>query len=257
MEGDKQVDKILAIDVGNSSVKVYLGDIDGKDCELLGRIEKLEHAALIAEEEGVKGVAFLATRHLTAEEQSLAKENDWWELTGRTEVPMEVWYDRSTLGPDRLAAALACSDEGEDGALIIDAGTALTIDVVSCAGEFMGGNISPGLRLRLDSLAGNTSRLPRLKDVIAKEPFGTNTKEAIASGVMSGMVGEMILAFINAWHIYEVRNIYLTGGNGEVFAESLARNLVQIEGDYEFGKIFIDETLVGKGLIEAYRYNHE
>ncbi|MBQ1858718.1 MAG: type III pantothenate kinase [Paludibacteraceae bacterium] len=112
-----------------------------------------------------------------------------------TPVPIINRYDTpATLGQDRLAAAVGakslCPDEN---LLIIDAGSAITYDFVSEKGEYMGGNIAPGLKMRFTMLQRMTKKLP-LVEVDENELiplFGKNTRDAIAAGVIRGVAYEV------------------------------------------------------------------
>ncbi len=112
-----------------------------------------------------------------------------------TPVPIVNRYDTpQTLGQDRLAAAVGakslCPDEN---LLIIDAGSAITYDFVSAEGEYMGGNIAPGIKMRFTMLQRMTKKLPMVE---AEENeliplFGANTRDAIAAGVIRGVAYEV------------------------------------------------------------------
>ncbi len=112
-----------------------------------------------------------------------------------TPVPIVNRYDTpQTLGQDRLAAAVGakslCPNEN---LLIIDVGSAITYDYVSEAGEYMGGNIAPGIKMRLTMLHRMTKKLP-LVDAEENELiplFGKNTRDAIAAGVIRGIAYEV------------------------------------------------------------------
>lgn len=112
-----------------------------------------------------------------------------------TPVPIINCYDTpQTLGQDRLAAAVGakslCPNEN---LLIIDAGSAITYDFVSDKGEYMGGNIAPGLKMRFTMLQRMTKKLP-LVEVEENELiplFGKNTRDAIAAGVIRGVAYEV------------------------------------------------------------------
>jgi type III pantothenate kinase len=98
------------------------------------------------------------------------------------------------LGQDRLAAAVGakslCPDEN---LLIIDAGSAITYDFVSDKGEYKGGNIAPGIKMRFTILHRMTKKLPLVEaDENELIPlFGTDTRDAIAAGVIRGVAYEV------------------------------------------------------------------
>lgn len=112
-----------------------------------------------------------------------------------TPVPIINRYDTpQTLGQDRLAAAVGakhlCPNEN---LLIIDAGSAITYDFVTEKGEYIGGNIAPGIKMRFTILQRMTKKLP-LVDAEENELiplFGKNTRDAIAAGVIRGIAYEV------------------------------------------------------------------
>ena len=110
-----------------------------------------------------------------------------------TPLPIiNLYHSPETLGFDRLAAATGAHFLfPHTNLLIIDAGTAITIDLVSEAGEFRGGNISPGLDIRFKALKTFTNRLPlvdRDGDICLT---GKTTEEAVRSGVWNGILYEL------------------------------------------------------------------
>ena len=114
-------------------------------------------------------------------------------LDHTTPVPIQNNYlTPGTLGLDRLAAAIGAKDlvPGKD-LLVIDAGTALTFDLVESSGTFAGGNISPGLKSRFRALHEFTDRLPLVEESEHWPEIGQTTEEAVRSGVLSGMILEM------------------------------------------------------------------
>lgn len=135
-------------------------------------------------------------------------------LTHQTPLPIVVEYATPlTLGLDRIAAAAGASIEVKR-ALVVDAGTALTLDIVS-DNTFLGGNISPGLRLRFRSLNHYTSRLPLVSPAGDIPAFGYDTQTAIRSGVVSGIVAEIAAAFESAQRKYPGLRLLLTGGDAD------------------------------------------
>ena len=134
-----------------------------------------------------------------------------------TPVPIVNRYDTpQTLGQDRLAAAVGaeslCPDEN---LLIIDAGSAITYDFVSDKGEYMGGNIAPGLKMRLTMLQRMTKKLPQV-EVEENELiplFGKNTRDAIAAGVIRGIAYEVKGYMRTLSEKVPHFQTFLTGGN--------------------------------------------
>ena len=170
-----------------------------------------------------------------------------------TPVPVKNGYDTpSTLGQDRLAAAVGaksiCPDEN---LLIIDAGSAITYDYVSAEGEYLGGNIAPGLKMRFTILARMTKKLPLVEtDENELIPlFGRNTRDAIAAGVIRGVAYE-VKGYIRtlAEKVAHFRT-FLTGGNAPYILNNVRTSPTETR------ELRYEKNLVLIGLNEILRYN--
>ena len=140
-------------------------------------------------------------------------------LNQRTGLPIINRYKTpETLGADRLASAVAAKVLFPDrNILVFDFGTALTIDFITSSGEFMGGNISLGLRTRYMALNHYTQQLPLLDTPDEIENIGRTTKDAINAGVILGLIFEVegyIRQYPDHIHIF-------TGGDAIYFAKKL------------------------------------
>jgi len=91
------------------------------------------------------------------------------------------------VGQDRLANAVAVKELYKTPAIIVDFGTAITFDVLSKKGEYLGGVIAPGIKLTLDSLANKTALLPQVKLTPPENLIGSNTIDSIKSGTFYGI----------------------------------------------------------------------
>lgn len=108
-------------------------------------------------------------------------------------LPIKVRYKTpETLGRDRLAAAVGANylQPGKD-LLVIDAGTAITYELVDASGSYLGGNISPGMTTRFRALNQFTKKLPLVTEQEEVPLVGTDTETAIQAGVVNGIVCEM------------------------------------------------------------------
>lgn len=155
-----------------------------------------------------------------------------WVVDKQTPVPISVAYDRTTLGSDRLAAVVGAEylSPGCE-LLVIDAGTAITYERVSADGLYLGGNISPGLHVRLKSLHGFTSRLPLLDDMDYTLGYGLDTISAMQHGVALGVVYE-IEGYINSLRRdYPELKVYLTGGDADQLAAVVEMTGVELSHD--------------------------
>lgn len=147
---------------------------------------------------------------------------------------------RGNIGSDRAAACLGALSLFEGiSLLVIDAGTAITLDVVDSSGKFRGGNISLGISGRLQALHENTSQLPLVRKEGEASPFGLSTETAIRDGAINGVVGEVLFTASEAKRMYGVEKVVLTGGDGEFLLPFLRKNNI----DCHF-----DPWLVGRGL---------
>ena len=150
------------------------------------------------------------------------------ELDHTTALPLENRYRTpDTLGYDRIAAAVgAFTIYPGRSILVIDAGTAVTYDIVTAEGEFVGGNISPGLDVRFRALNRFTQRLPHLERPDGVPSLvGTTTREAIHSGVVNGILMEME-GFISAFREhYANLQVVLTGGDAKYFEGKLKSSI--------------------------------
>jgi type III pantothenate kinase len=102
----------------------------------------------------------------------------------RTKNPEEV-------GADRLVNAVAGFEAFGGPLLIVDSGTACTVDAVSKSGEYLGGAILPGINISIEALVSRTAKLPRIEMARPKKPIGDTTLEAMRSGIYFGMVGQL------------------------------------------------------------------
>ena len=115
-----------------------------------------------------------------------------YHLNEQLPLPIAVDYDRARLGNDRIAAAVGAHDAfAGRNLLVVDAGTAITLDLVDADGTFRGGNIALGIRSRLRALHDYTSRLP-LVDPVGETPLiGKTTETAMRSSAVAGAAAEV------------------------------------------------------------------
>jgi type III pantothenate kinase len=102
-------------------------------------------------------------------------------------IPLPIRVDRpGDVGPDRLVNAYAAAHLYGTPAVVVDCGTATTLDAVDHAGAFVGGAIAPGLVLGLEALAARTARLPRVEPRLPDGLIGRDTADAIRAGTVLG-----------------------------------------------------------------------
>ena len=143
-----------------------------------------------------------------------------------TPIPIKNGYHTpNTLGADRLAAAVgAWAMEPDSDVMVVDFGTAITIDYV-IDGEFRGGNISPGVTTRFRSLSDYTACLPLCEPTEEVLEYGRTTVEAIEQGVMRGVEHE-IRGYIEAFSKEnDKKRIIFTGGDAKYFVKRIKNTI--------------------------------
>jgi len=128
----------------------------------------------------------------------------WTEMAGRylghemlvvgpaIRTGMPIRYDNPhEVGADRLANAVAAYDKVHDTCVVVDFGTAITYDIVSAAGEYLGGIITPGAEISIDALYDRAAKLPKVDLAPPRALIGKNTVDAIRSGIVYGFAGQV------------------------------------------------------------------
>jgi type III pantothenate kinase len=165
----------------------------------------------------------------------------------KVRLPIEVRYQTpETLGRDRIAVAVGANFlQPQKDVLVIDAGTAITYEVVEASGIYLGGNISPGMTIRFHALNRYTKRLPIVEERDDVPFLGTSTETAILAGVVHGMVYEIDGYIDELQNKYPGLYVFLTGGNAFYFEKRLKNT------------IFAEKQLVLIGLNRILEYNVE
>ncbi len=149
-----------------------------------------------------------------------------------TPVPIKNLYDTpQTLGQDRLAAAVGANVlYPNENVLIVDIGSAITYDYLNENNEYVGGNIAPGIKMRLLVLHQMTKRLPvvEVEEGQLLPLFGHNTRDAIAAGVLRGVIFEVKGYMRTMQERVEHYKTILTGGNAPMVYPNLSTE-VQVE----------------------------
>lgn len=188
---------------------------------------------------------------------SVVKDNSIWEqllqqtcehfisLSHLTALPIKNTYQTpETLGRDRLAAVVgAASLLPDTDILVIDAGTAVTYDFIDASGVYHGGNIAPGIEMRLQALHTYTQKLPLVKIDTNVDFLGKDTQSAIQAGVLYGIVLEIDGYIERLMLKYPKLSVFLTGGSAVLFDNKLK------------SRIFADKNLVLTGLNRILQYN--
>lgn len=191
----------LTIDQGNSAAKMALWTTDPENQCIDVRIIREHTADAVAElcnEFDIATAIFCSVSKPHNPVLSVLRQRcrRIIELRYDTPTPLSVDYATpQTLGVDRLAAAVGAytlpETRGRD-ILIVDIGTAITYDKVSADAHYCGGNIAPGIFMRVQALNRFTERLPMIDPDNGDAPlWGYNTETALRSGAINGVVAEI------------------------------------------------------------------
>ncbi len=175
------------------------------------------------------------------------KFNTFIELKSETPLPIKNSYNtKETLGKDRIAAVVGAFDLFPNrNILVIDAGTAITYDIITAEGKYLGGNISPGIEMRYKALNHYTGKLPKIEIAESNKLFGTTTEQAIRAGVQNGTVFEVDATITSFNEFYNNLKVIITGGNADFFDKKLKNSF------------FVHYNLTSIGLNRILDYNND
>lgn len=237
----------LTIDIGNTSQKLALFDQNGRQCQWL-RKECLipEDLEQVFSQYPVKAAILSSVGDEAAPlEEFLKARVPTCRLTPDLPLPVTLCYATpASLGTDRIASAAgAHALFPYSNVLVVQAGTCLVTDLVTAAGQYLGGTIAPGLRMRLQALPQFTAHLPLLDPEPVDYLVGNSTAQSILSGVVNGYVCE-IQGMISRYETqYPGLKVVLSGGDAPLLESSLKNS------------IFAAQNLVLLGLYEILHFN--
>jgi type III pantothenate kinase len=220
----------LVIDVGNTFVKfavfqedevVFQSSVD------MFQVEK-EFKNILFKYNEIEDCIISSVGNLNKNDFKLIQESlKVIVLDSETKLPFKNSYKTpKTLGVDRLALVSgAVKLFPHKNALIIDAGTCITFDFISNENTYLGGAISPGIRMRYKSLNNLTANLPLLDTKLPEDILGDTTDNAIHSGVIFGVLNEIEGAINHYMHKYSDLTVILTGGDANFLSKQLKSSI--------------------------------
>jgi type III pantothenate kinase len=219
----------ICIDAGNSRVKFGIFDEDNL-CEVfIHQSMDINYIESVYEKYQFTRGLICGSRHIEKEVLSqLADKYDIRILTHNTPLPIKNLYRTpESLGKDRLAGAVGghFAFPFYDN-LIIDLGTANTYNYVNQRAEFFGGNIAPGLAMRINLLHQGTDKLPMVSLHGEVNLYGMDTESALRNGAILGTIAEIEYYKKRFSEQYSAINIILTGGNAGVISHYLQNSYV-------------------------------
>lgn len=241
-----------AVDIGNTLIHLSVWNPDGSREDF--ETSSLDKVMDLCRNLNVSEVVYCTTRLFSEEDRKLVESAGWNKFMVGDNPILQLKYSTPlTLGPDRLAAAIgAASRFPGHNVLVADAGTALTLDIVTQDGFYIGGNIAPGVEMRLRALHLLTSKLPDIPVCGEMADFGHDTETAIRSGAVNGVANDIVGTFLLAMSNYGCTIIALTGGAANHVACRVSRllNLIKpVDARVEY-----IPALVREGLKIAYEH---
>ena len=237
----------LVVDIGNTLLKLAVfdgGRLVAQQC--VGELREETFAGLLGGARAARAVVASTRGEAPAIVEAVRRHTDYLlEFTPATPVPIgNAYLTPATLGRDRLAAAVgAATLYPRRNALIVDFGTAVTLDFVSADGVFRGGCISPGMAMRFRALHEYTAALPLCDATDSAELLGRTTDEAVRLGVMNSLAFEIEGYIARMQGEIEDLCVIFTGGDTNFFAKR-SKNT-----------IFANCNLVFWGLNRILEYN--
>jgi type III pantothenate kinase len=241
---------LLTLDVGNTRIKAAVfeqntlletfffssDELPKKIIFILNKYKNIENLVVSSvrnlEKETFLNFGFNITTHFITKDYNFPFQN--------------LYKTPSTLGMDRMVlAAGAVLQFPNQNRLVIDAGTCVTYDFIDEQNNYLGGAISPGIRLRYESLHNYTAKLPLLFKSSPDDFIGNSTEQSMHSGVVIGLANE-IDGFIEQYKTrYANFIIILTGGDAEFLAKRLKNT------------IFANSNFLLESLNQTFQYNHK
>lgn len=235
---------ILAVDAGNSRVKWALHD--GRVFVRDGRVSHAELDALDAQWSSLPEPASIVIANVAGDEMGLRLRR----IAGRWKASPRVAFSRqlqagvanlynepAQLGVDRWAALIGARKFTSDACVVVNAGTAMTVDALTARGEFIGGIIVAGFDMMHEALAAGTARLSAQRGDFT--PFPRTTRDAITSGAIQALCGavERMRAAMLAEGHHDPALLF-SGGAGELVAQYMGR------------QVRVVDNLVLEGLVQ-------
>ena len=206
----------LVIDIGNTNAKWAIFDNQNMlTCNILNSFSLNNVLEIVANYPLVKNLAISNNRKPIKKLQDFCdnKKIKLISITHLSKLPITINYESpDTLGVDRISLAIGASFKYPGNTLIIDLGTCITYDLL-LEGQYIGGQISPGISMRLSSLHTFTANLPNLKFKYIEENIGKNTTNSMLIGVLDSILFEIENVIEKYKTRYPNIGVVLTGGD--------------------------------------------
>ena len=228
---------LLVIDIGNTTT--VAGVFDGDDLIAHWRLSSILHTS---DELGIYFLNLIATKNINPSEiksaafASVVPSLDFsmneaiknyfnvepLQVSSKIDTGIKILCKNPReVGADRIINAVAGREKYGKPLIVADYGTAITFDVVSENGDYLGGAIAPGLNSGISALFSKAAKLPQVALSIPESVIGRNTEEAIQSGILFGNAGltDRIVEMIKAEPGLNNAKVVATGGHAGLIAK--------------------------------------
>ncbi len=220
--------KLFLLDIGNTHTRYGL--LENGKIKYSGNCDTVSLDKLAIPDDVPVAAATVVPK---AKEWLKRKDVFWVNNTVKTGIDLS-FVDAATLGADRIANLATLAQTANLPAIIVDCGTAITIEVLDSNKVFRGGQIAPGRFLLRKSLADYTAQLPFLPvDDIKAKTFGWNTPDAIRLGTDFGLIGavkEFVIQTKKELGVTDCQ-VFVTGGDAKILLENI-EGLVAVSADF-------------------------
>ena len=220
----------LIVDVGNTFVKLAIFQNEKllykESISLDNFIENLKSLAIKYPK--IDNTIVSSVGKLNEDQANFLEKNyNPLELNYKTKLPFKNSYESpKTLGVDRMALVSASANQFPNkNVLIIDSGTCITYDFITTENEYLGGAISPGIKMRYQALNNFTANLPLLEIHSPEDLVGRSTKDSIHSGIIFGVLGEIEGVISKYEEKYSDLTVILTGGDSNFLSKQLKSSI--------------------------------
>ncbi len=215
----------FAIDIGNTFCKV--GKFENhKEVEVLNQLDLQDIISLIKQDKPSKSILSSVRNHHSDFLEEIKSSTKLLYLSHQTLVPVQNHYETPhTLGLDRLAGVVGAKTYFPDEpCLVVDLGTCITFDLIDAENNYWGGNIAPGMNMRLRAMHEFTAKLPMIEvqqNELSENILGRQTTQAMLNGVIQGIKFEIQGLYQELLEKYASLRLILSGGDATFFETKL------------------------------------
>ncbi len=240
---------LLVVDVGNTQTHFGVFRAEGAEVAEHWRFATVrestrdELGAALSNLLALRGLRFADIESSIVSSTVPQLSDEWAEMSGRylghemlvvgpsIRTGMPIRYDNPReIGADRLANAIAAYDRIRNTCVVVDFGTAITYDVVSAAGEYLGGIITPGAEISINALYERAAKLPKVELAQPRALIGKSTVEAIRSGIVFGFAAQVdgIVRRLRA-ELGAHTKVLATGGLAEALVPAVQETIDEVD----------------------------